>query len=150
MRIVLAFDGSPAAEEAVERLLDRRDNTSVVRILGVVDVRVPWWIGIAFSPPEVTEALDACAAETRERIEGAARAVALRLSDAGIPCHVAIVEGCAERTILDAAASWNADVIAIGAGEHRRLLRSPTIGHVAREVVRRSRCPVLLARPHAR
>lgn len=134
MRVLLANDGSAAADAIVERVLRLPRDQLVVRVLGVVDVRPPWWAPLAFAAFEVGGATAIVRELVHDRLAAAGRDTAIRLNDAGIAAHWVVDEGRADRVIAEQSVSWRADMIVVGAhGEHPSAGRR--LGPVARSLV---------------
>jgi nucleotide-binding universal stress UspA family protein len=64
----------------------------------------------------------------------------------GAKCETILRDGLPAREILDAARSWEADLVVIGSQGHGHFEQF-VLGSVANAVVRGAHCPVLLVRP---
>ena len=146
-RILLAWDGSPAASRAAEmvRTLPIFAGASV-RVVTVADIEVPWWTGFpqpgsAELMPIYLEAADASRSE-RDRL---AREMTTRLQAAGLSAEADVREGDAATQILAAASAATSDLIVMGS--HGRTGLAPLVlGSVARNVLQHATCSVLVAR----
>lgn len=105
--IVLDGDLAPPLADLLLREPFRRAR---IRVLGVVDVTIPWYAGIGYSLAELLEAVTAAVDQAHERLETATRRTALWMSWAGIAASAEVREGNAQRVIaqsaLDMAADW--------------------------------------------
>jgi nucleotide-binding universal stress UspA family protein len=146
-RILLAWDGSPSAEQAAS-LLETwpvfRDAT--VRVVTVTETDLPWWAGTAdVASPEVIEiylqALDEARAERRKIAES----MASRLQAANLTADAELREGGAGAEILAAADAWGAELILMGTRARTGLARL-ALGSVARNVVHHAKMSVLVTR----
>ena len=139
-RFLIATDGSPAAEAAVEAgvQLAQEQGAGVVflRVVEAVEVVAPPFGPIVAHPivlgkPEDDEVL-ARAAEAAERYE--------------VPFVRRLVAGFEVETILAEADAIDAELIAIGSNRHG-LLGTAYFGSVSKELVRRARRPILIVHP---
>jgi hypothetical protein len=114
-----------------------------LRVLGVVDVTVPWYAGIGFSPAELLEAVTIAVDEAHEQLDAATRRAALRLSWSGIPASAEVREGNAQRLIVGIVGDMAADWVVLARAIHgnRAML------HLVDKLVRQAGCSVLLAPP---
>jgi len=88
-------------------------------------------------------------AEFRTRADEYLAGIRQRLAVTGIPMtSEVVVSNDAAEAILDAAARWNADIIALASRAPQRLVRS-LFGSVGDRVVRAAPCPVLVTRAKA-
>ncbi|HEX8025221.1 MAG TPA: universal stress protein [Candidatus Limnocylindrales bacterium] len=148
-QVVLAYDGSPAAEAAahlVETLPVLR--RAQVRVATVID-RGPWWSTV---PPLVPaealvlfeDAWEAAQAKARATVHAAAT----RLQESGIATDEAILDGDPGAELIHAIRRWNADLVILGAhGRHG--LAGIIPGSVARTLVLHAPASVLVVPPPA-
>lgn len=145
MKIVLAVDGSPHSEEAVQAVLRRPwpDGTtvrvlSVIRILTVLPP-VGDFLGVhgIVDTPGTKE----IKAET-ERLVGV---VADKLRSAGLKAETVVKEGDPRSIIIDEAKDWFADLIVVGSHGHTGITRW-LLGSVAQSVVAHAPCSVEVVR----
>ncbi len=146
MRILLAIDGSPAADRARDLIaaLPSREGGRV-RIVSVAPPR-PKILGAAWSP--VFTADDhAVEGEVlrihRDALDRAEREISSTRSDVAIESF--LIRGRPGTVIVDQAREMGADLIVVG---HRGMGRweSVLLGSVSAEVVDHAPCPVLIAR----
>jgi nucleotide-binding universal stress UspA family protein len=145
MRILLATDGSPWSEAAVEDVCHRSwPPGSEVEVLTVVRPPMPIL-------PDPTMVLAATYCELLERKHD--RAVArlretvahLKSEHHDLRVSAAVLDGRAKRVIVDEARRWGADLVVLGThgfGPLKRLLR----GSVSRAVARHAPCQVEIVR----
>ena len=142
MRILLAFDGSAAASDAValvEAIAWAHD--SALRVISVIEPTLPIagpWIRGSGLVPEVDEAITAY---THETLDG----VVERLRSSGRSVEGEVLRGRAATAIVDDAREFGADLIVVGSRGHGTIA-SLLLGSVSSEVVDHAACPVLVAR----
>ncbi|HEY7942667.1 MAG TPA: universal stress protein [Candidatus Limnocylindrales bacterium] len=143
MRLLLATDGSPSAERALQLLLQEPwPAASVVRVVTVLDEVAmsagnPWPIVAPLAPFDIDEVARAAATATLD-------SAAERLRPA-LAVETAILDGRPAQVIADEARRWEADVIVMGSRGHGAL-SSMVLGSVSAEVIDLSDRPVLIAR----
>lgn len=146
-RIVLAWDGSSCAAQAVDLVRGWSIFAgSVVRVVSVADVGIPWWTGFpgagsAEMMPMYVEAADA----TREQHDELAREMTADLRRAGFTAEAERRDGDPATEIIAAANAWKADLIMIGTHGRTGLPRL-VLGSVARNVLHHAKCSVLIVR----
>lgn len=146
MRVIVAFDGSAAATDAValvEAIAWPTD--SILRVVSVIEpiplpIPGPLYRG-AGTAPEVEEAITAYAHDV---LRGAVD----RLQSSGRTVEGAVVRGRAASAIIDDARDFRADLVVVGSRGHGTI-ESLLIGSVSSEVVDHADCPVLVARATA-
>ncbi|MGE4053496.1 MAG: universal stress protein [Vicinamibacterales bacterium] len=147
MNIILALDGSPCSERALEMLLTQLSPTDAeVHVLHADD----WPRNL---PPAFTFTAGPDAAahvehshELRRRqaqtmLDDAVR----RLQSAGFNASSYMVEGDPRQVILDAASAWPADLVILGS-HGRSGLDRVLLGSVSDSVSRHARCSVQIVR----
>ncbi|HXR26631.1 MAG TPA: universal stress protein [Candidatus Baltobacteraceae bacterium] len=143
MRLLLATDGSPCAERALQLLVGEPWPTpSVVRVVTVLDEVAmsagnPWPIVAPLAPFDVDEVARAAAAATLEHAAERLRPV--------LAVETAVLVGRPAQAIADDARRWEADAIVMGSRGHGPL-SSMVLGSVSAEVIDLSDRPVLVAR----
>lgn len=142
MRIIVAFDGSAAAIDAValvEAITWPTD--SVLRVVSVIEPTLsmagPYYRGAALAP-EVDEAITAY---TRDTLQGAVE----RLRASGRTVEGEVLRGRVASAIIDDARDFRADLVVVGSRGHGTIA-SLLLGSVSSEVVDHAPCPVLVAR----
>ena len=143
MRVLLAYDGSAGATEAValaESIAWPSD--SFLRVVSVIEpimmsISGPWDRGAALAP-ELDAAITDYAHETM-------REVVKRLSASGCSVEGVVLRGRAASAIIDAARDFRAELVIVGSRGHGTIA-SLVLGSVSSEVVDHASCPVLVAR----
>jgi nucleotide-binding universal stress UspA family protein len=142
MRVLLAYDGSAGATEAV-RLAEEIawPSDSAIRVVSVIEPTTmpsgPWYRGAALAP-ELDAAITAYAHDTmREVVE--------HLGTSDMSVEGVVLRDRAASAIIDAARDFRADLIIVGSRGHGTIA-SLLLGSVSSEVVDHAACPVLVAR----
>jgi nucleotide-binding universal stress UspA family protein len=135
-RILLATDLSGASEAATEEALElAHDLRAELLVVSVIDptTRLP------------ADSLVLRMDQRRAARETAAQALVLRGRSMGIGVSVLVWEGEPGPSIVDAAASEQADLVVVGS-HNRGPVGRIFIGSVSEHVVRNAPCPVLVVR----
>lgn len=141
MRIVLALDGTPAADvarQAVESL--PLPQGSIVEVIGVVEPTIDHMIPTFVAAPSLAEADERFATE----LEGILDEAVAALERPGLVVHRTLLVGRPASLIAAAARDLRAGLIVVGS-RGRGPLASMLLGSVSAEVVDRAPCPVLVA-----
>jgi nucleotide-binding universal stress UspA family protein len=146
MRILLAVDGSRAADQARDLVAALPwQEGGRVRIVSVAPTRsdilgIPWSVAV---PEGADEIEDTVLTAHRDAIDAAEREIRSARSDLRI--EPVLARGRAATVIVDQAREMEADLVVVG---HRGLGRweSMLLGSVSSEVVDHAPCPVLVAR----
>jgi nucleotide-binding universal stress UspA family protein len=147
MKILLAIDGSPHSEDAVEAVVRRPwPPGSTIRVLSVIQ---------PYTPP-ATEfvlagaTLDAVRSQQTSESKGITSRAAARVTTAGVASEIAVREGDPRSEIVDEAKEWGADLIVVGS-HGRTGVKRWLLGSVAGAVVSHAPCSVEVIRtPWAR
>jgi nucleotide-binding universal stress UspA family protein len=133
--IVIGFDGSPAAERALERAAELSGTDGRVVIV-TATVTVPA-AGVVDEP-----ILDSPSPEERDALleDGASR-----LRSAGIEAALVAVEGGPAEALVEVARAEGADLIVVGSTGSGYVTRA-IVGSTAENVVRQAPCDVLVVR----
>lgn len=142
MRVIVAFDGSAAATDAVSLVeAIAWPNDSVLRVVNVIEpvlpISGPLYRGAALTP-EVDDAITAYAHDTL-------RGVVERLRSPGRSIEGRVLRGRAATAIVEDARDFGADLLVVGSRGHGTIA-SLLLGSVSSEVVDHTPCPVLVAR----
>ena len=142
MKILMAVDHSESARTLVQAMMNQfRPDGTEVRVLHVLQPAAP----LAPPPPqmaaEYTPELDSLKKPARELVEGAAE----ELRRAGFQTSTAVDVGDTREIIIDSAAAWNANLIAVGCHQHLGIRRF-LLGSVAEFVARHAKCSVQIVR----
>ncbi|MDO8484036.1 MAG: universal stress protein [Candidatus Limnocylindrales bacterium] len=146
MRILLATDGSRAADQARDLVaaLPWREGGRV-RVVSVAPTRteilgVPWTVDVL---PDADQLEDEILRVHRDALETAKREISSARPDLVI--EPILIRGRAASAIVDEARAMPADLIVVGHRGHGRW-ESMLLGSVSSEVVDHAPCPVLVAR----
>lgn len=146
MRVLLAVDGSPYSDAAVDEAASRVwPADTEIRVITAYELPLapapePWAL-----PPDYFEHLDRAAREHAETVE---QAVVLKLVgalDSSVKVTGNILPGPPRSIILEEAERWNADLILVGShgyGPWQRLL----LGSVSQAIVSHAQCSVEVVR----
>ena len=140
MRVLMAVDDSVFAENVLRAVAAgiRHEKTEVM-VLHVLQPVEP------VPPPEMAQGyapeLEAQMQPARALVER----IAGELRKAGFTAQAEVLTGDATEAILEKAAEWRADLIAVGSHEHRSI-RDFLLGSVAESVARRAGCSVAIVR----
>lgn len=138
-KIIVAVDLSDVATVALNHTVSfAKAFKSHVRILHV-EVPVPTYIGNEIVQPVLPTDNE----EELDRIKKDLSAMVDHLSKKGVEADFELVKGPIVESIIEKAASYNADMIILGAHNHGFLYRA-FIGSVCSGVVKHSPCPVLI------
>jgi nucleotide-binding universal stress UspA family protein len=146
-RIVLAWDGSSCAERAVGLLRGWPIFAgSVVRVVSVADVGIPWWTGFpGAGSAEMTPLYVDAANATRAQHDELVRQMTVHLRSEGFSAEADRRDGDAATQIIAAANTSKADLIVMGT-HGRTGLQRLVLGSVARNVLHHAKCSVLVVR----
>ena len=136
-KILVAYDGSPHSQRALQAALDlARGEGSAAHLLYAYD-RIPTYLG----EPNLQAVTDRIVASAREMVERAAE----RASAAGVPVTADVLEGPPAEAVLHVAEAEKFDLIVIGSrglGQLQGLL----MGSVSNRVLHHAKIPVLIIR----
>lgn len=144
MRVLLAYDGSAAADEAVT-LATTVDwpGDSTIRVVAVVEppLVLPGaaWAGASLAvAPEVD-------AQMVAHLEAQVTEAGRRLLAAGVAVEGAVLRGRPATVLVDEAGAFGADLVVAGSRGHGEIA-TLVLGSVSAEIVDHAPCPVLIAR----
>ena len=144
MKILLAIDGSPCSDAAVEEVTRRPwPDGSLVKVLTALETPMPptaegWAI-----PLNYFEELDAALRQQGQNIVD--RALQKLKSNKTFRADAVLVPGSPRVAILDEAESWDADLIVMGSHGYGALKRF-LLGSVSQAVVSHAKCSVEVIR----
>jgi nucleotide-binding universal stress UspA family protein len=146
MRVLLAVDGSPYSEAAVNEVASRiwPDNCEV-RVITAYELPLAPAPETWALPADYFEKLDRAARESAEAIEQAAVVKLTESFGPGVKVTGNMLPGSPRQIILEEAERWNADLIVLGShgyGTWHRFL----LGSVSQAVVSHSKCSVEVVR----
>ena len=142
MKILLAVDGSPCSDSAIEEIARRPwPQGSEIKVLSAFELPLPPTPEAWAIPPDYFEELDR-AAQTNSR-SIVARAVERLKSAFGNSFVIEgeIAPGTPRMIILDEAEDWGADLIVVGSHGYRAWERF-LLGSVSQAVVSHAKCSV--------
>jgi nucleotide-binding universal stress UspA family protein len=135
--VLCVDDGSLEVRRWLRRLTATQ-SIRRVRCLGMVDVSVPWYAGIGFSPSELVEAVEVATTDASRSAERSTRAMARWLERRGVPAVAECRLGSPAETVLTRARETDCDLIVVRDDLRRR--------SELRSIVERSECSVLVVR----
>ena len=149
MKILLAVDGSPCSDAAVEEVARRPwPEGSLIKVLTAFELPAPPTPEAWALPLDYFADLDiALQKQARNTVDRALQTLKSKL-DKSISLDAAILPGPPRTLILDEAKSWGADLIVLGSHGYRaweRLL----LGSVSQAVVSHAKCSVEVIRRRA-
>jgi nucleotide-binding universal stress UspA family protein len=137
-RVLVAIDGSPGADAAVEALCQRDwPPGTTARVVTVVNLTMLTFGAELETGDAVYDGTDVY----RGRVESAAK----RLREHGLIAEAAVIEGEAAPALLEDAANWHAECIFVGAKGHNRLAQV-LLGSVSAALAERAACAVEVVR----
>ena len=145
MKILLATDGSPCSEAAVEEVARRPwPADTQVRVISVFEPPAP-----LVAEPYMVPAgyFEEAGRALREQAREAAERAAARLRDVQNGAQVSneVLTGSAKRTIVEEAEGWGADLVVVGSHGYKSWERM-LLGSVSQAVAAHARCSVLIVR----
>ena len=146
MKILLAVDGSPCSDAAVEEIVRRPwPDGSAVKVLTAFELPTPptpegWAL-----PANYFVGMDVALRDQSQRIVDGALAMLKSKLNKTISIDGAIVPGPPRTVILDEAESWGADLIVVGSHGYRAWERF-LLGSVSQSVVSHAQCSVEVVR----
>jgi nucleotide-binding universal stress UspA family protein len=142
MKILLAVDGSPHSQAAVEEVARRPwPSESTIRVLSVIQ---------PYTPPATEFVLAGATLEDMRRQQTSeAEHLTGRVTEAlkaiNMPIETAVREGDPRSAIVDEAEEWGADLIVVGS-HGRTGLKRWLLGSVAQAIVGHAPCSVEVVR----
>jgi nucleotide-binding universal stress UspA family protein len=146
MKILLAIDGSPCSDRAVEEIARRPwPAASEIKVMTAYELPVPSVPETLALPPTYLEELDRTVSEQARSI--VERAVTTLQSSMGSAADIKgeAVPGPPRAVILDEAANWGADMIVVGSHGYRAW-ESFLLGSVSKSIVSHAKCSVEVVR----
>jgi len=146
MKILLAIDGSPCSDKAVEELARRPwPQGSEIKVLTSYEIPLPPTPEAWAIPNAYFEEVDrAAAAQARSIVEQAVTKLRSAMGSA-VNIKGEFVTGPPRVVILDEAESWNADLIVVGSHGYRAWERF-LLGSVSQSIVSHAKCSVEVVR----
>lgn len=146
MKILLAVDGSPCSNAAVEEVGRRPwPDGSSIKVLTTFELPTPPTPETWALPVNFYEEMDsALKTQARNVVEGAIEKLKPRLNKT-ILLDAKILPGSPQHVILDEAEEWGADLIVVGSHGYRAWKRF-LLGSVSQSVVSHAKCSVEIVR----
>ena len=146
MKILLAIDGSPCSDAAVEEVSRRPwPDGSAIKVLTAFELPMPATAEGWALPANYFEDIDiALQQQARNIADGAITVLKAKLSKT-ISLDAQILPGPPRNVILDEAESWGADLIVVGSHGYRAWERF-LLGSVSQSVVSHAKCSVEVVR----
>jgi nucleotide-binding universal stress UspA family protein len=146
MKILLAVDGSPCSDAAVEEIGHRPwPDGSSVRVLTAFELPLPATPEGWALPANYFDELDqAVRTQAHSIVERASKTLRTKLNKT-IELESKLVPGPPRAVILDEAESWGADLIVVGSHGYGRWERF-LLGSVSQSVVSHAKCSVEVVR----
>jgi nucleotide-binding universal stress UspA family protein len=142
MRILLAIDGSPHSQAAVDEIARRPwPKSSTVRIISVIRPYIPPATEFVLAGATLDDVRQQ-QASSAEQITGRA---AEALKEAGLSAETTVREGDPRSAIVGEADEWDADLIVVGSHGRTGLTRL-LLGSVAQAIVGHASCSVEVVR----
>ena len=146
MKILLAVDGSPCSDAAVEEVARRPwPEGSAVKILTAFELPMPPTPEAWALPANYFAEMDVALRDQGQRIVEGALATLKSRVDKNISVDAAILPGPPRIVILDEAESWGADLIVVGSHGYHAWERF-LLGSVSQSVVSHAKCSVEVVR----
>jgi nucleotide-binding universal stress UspA family protein len=142
MRILLAIDGSPHSQTAVDEVARRPwPSKSQIRLLSVIQPYAPPATEFVLAGATFEDMRQQQVSSAKEIMERAAES----LKKSGLSTETAVREGDPRSAIVDEADDWGADLIVVGSHGRTGLARW-LLGSVAQAVVGHASCSVEVVR----
>ncbi len=146
MKILLAVDGSPCSDKAVEEVARRPwPAGSEIKVLSAYELPLPANPGAWAIPTNYFEELDRAAAELARSVVERAEATLKAAMGSGANIKGEAVPGPPRAVILDEAEGWGADLIVVGSHGYRVWQRF-LMGSVSQSIVSHALCSVEVVR----
>jgi nucleotide-binding universal stress UspA family protein len=148
MKIILAVDGSPCSDAAMEEVIRRPwPEGSTVRVLNAFELPLPATPEGWALPPNYFAELDQVVRKQAQSIVERALAKLRAKLDKTITIEGQFLPGPPRAVILNEAESWGADLIVVGSHGYGRWERF-LLGSVSQAIVSHAKCSVEVVRPH--
>jgi nucleotide-binding universal stress UspA family protein len=146
MKILLAVDGSPCSDQAIEEIGRRPwPDQSEVKVLSAFEVPLPPTPDAWALPPSYFDEMDRSARNHAEAtVERAVKKLKSSL-DPAVTVSSEFLPGPPRAVILDEAERWGADLIVVGSHGYRAWERF-LLGSVSQSVVSHAKCSVEVVR----
>lgn len=146
MKILLAVDGSPCSDAAVEEVIKRPwPPQTEVKIITAFETPILIGVGLEPWPADYYEELQKTARDAAKTVIDNAMQKLNEVSDKTLKISHEIIGGPPSQVIVEEAESWGADLVVMGSrglGVWNRLL----LGSVSSAVVHHAKCSVEIVR----
>ncbi len=146
MKILLTTDGSEFSRAAVEeccRIIAKPGETKV-KIVSVIQEVVPL-DAFAQSAESADKQEQAAFREAEAFVAEAAGVIRSCFPDSGLEVTTEVLKGASDRTLLETAKEWNAEIIVVGS-HGRGFWGRLTLGSITDSLVHHAPCSVLVVR----
>jgi len=142
MKILLAIDGSPHSQDAVDEIIRRPWPTgSAVRVVSVIRPYTPPATDVVLAGATI----DDIRARQLQDAEQLTTHAGERVTAPGLSVETVVREGDPRSAILDEAEGWGADLIVVGS-HGRTGLKRLFLGSIAQAIVAHAHCSVEVVR----
>ncbi|PWT95697.1 MAG: universal stress protein [Blastocatellia bacterium] len=146
MRVLLAVDGSPCSDAAIEEVAERPwPEGTIIRVLSAFEMPLPPTPEAWALPPRYVEEIEEAGRENARKIVTHAVDQLTKKISAGVTVESKFVVGPPKNVILEEAESWDADLIVLGSHGYNAWERF-LLGSVSQGVVSHAKCSVEVAR----
>src|SRR5215813_8865287 len=146
MKILLAIDGSPCSDAAVEEVGNRPwPEGSTVKVLTTYELPVPPTAETWALPLNYFDEMDVALGKQAQNVISRAIQKLTAKSNKTISFDAALLPGPPRTVILDEAERWGADLIVVGSHGYRAWERF-LLGSVSQAVVSHAKCSVEVVR----
>ena len=146
MRILLAIDGSPCSEAAVEEVGRRPwPEASVIKVLTTYELPMPPTAETWALPLNYFDEMDVALGKQAQNTVSSALKKLQGMVNKNISLDGSVLPGPARTVILDEADHWGADLIVVGSHGYRAWERF-LLGSVSQAVVSHAKCSVEVVR----
>lgn len=150
MRILLAIDGSPFSDAAVQEVAGKPwPAGSELRIISVVEPPLLPTVETWVPPDDYIESLEKAGEAQAEAVIGKAAEHVRREQSDRLRVSTEIVKGHPKHAITDEAEAWQADLIVVGSHGYRGLTKL-WLGSVSQAVASHAKCSVEIVRSRDR
>ena len=150
MKILLAIDGSPFSDAAVEEVATRSwPAGSELRIISVIESPLMPTVETWVPPDNYIEALEFAGEEQARSIVNKAGDQVAKKQGRNLRVTCEIVRGHPKHAIIADAEAWPADLIVVGSHGYRGLTRL-WLGSVSQAVASHAKCSVEIVRVNSR
>lgn len=147
MKLLIATDGSDHSTAAIEeccRFLIHPENADVLIVSAYEDANPIAAEPFALSVEYYQKLEEALREQSGSFVEAARKIIRDKFPNSTFPLETEVLRGPADQQIVERAAEWKADIIAVGS--HGRGFWGRLLGSVSNGVVHHAPCPVFVVR----